>query len=275
MILPLPDLVRGQNVITSLRNEAKAYGGYGQKPSKAKQHKENQDVPWAEQNRSIVAQTRPRLFVTVAILRIIEAAYISSILPLTAFACRVTMHCPEGIQVWQIRQLLYPAGWDGTGTLHDAFSLFQSDRLSAIITILSAFMIPSLLLLAQAVTLNGSYLAIMGYIVHNQATFKATSNPMEGHPFDVFLRKATHDLFRNELGHPSTSIILVRALEIHTMFIAVVVAVFSWRFFGKTGHIGGLFPTVLANLLACYGANKVGMADNPKLLCLSKEISLE
>ena len=121
------------------------------------------------------------------------------------------------------------------------------DWTSSILALVSVLIITMTLLLTQAAISNRSYLSIMGYIagewtlvdsddpalehaspspwdsrrryrkgdliVHSypgfggQHVYMATSNSPEGRPFDLALR-ATHDLFRDEVGHPATSAII-------------------------------------------------------------------
>jgi hypothetical protein len=105
-----------------------------------------------------------------------------------------------------------------------------------------------------------------------QAIYKATSNSPEGRPFDIFLR-ATHDLFRNELGHPSTSMVLSTAIQGFLLFIGVnaILALLTAVFWGS--YSNGLLTTLVANLLACYGALNVGLTDHTELQQLSQEIA--
>lgn len=291
-----------------------------QKSSKSKMQKENQDAPWPEQNKSVVNQNRLRLFATVGLLRIIENIYICCVLPWTAYACRATGHCPEGIQLWQLSKILFPAGittaYRSDGDVRNDFAI-NADRWAELVTCLSVIAVSGMLFLAQAVNLNGHYLATMGYITGGwtlidtkkdssfssvgatpsqwdprrrykkgdmivanrplifgggQAIYKATSNSPEGRPFDIFLR-ATHDLFRNELGHPSISMILSTAIQGFLLFIGVnaILALLTAVFWGS--HSNGLLTTLFANLLACYGALNVGLTDHSELQQLSQEIA--
>ena len=137
------------------------------KSSKSKVQKEIHEAHWSEQNRSVVAQNRLRLIVTVALLRILENLYVANILPWTSYACRATGHCNDGIQLWQLSTVLFPVGITTTlRTDGSASNDFNSDPdyLASFVAGCSVIIVSVVLLLAQAVTLNGSYLAITGYI---------------------------------------------------------------------------------------------------------------
>lgn len=106
-----------------------------------------------------------------------------------------------------------------------------------------------------------------------QAIYKATSNSPEGRPFDMFLR-ATHDLFRNELGHSSTSKLLSTAIGWHLTFIAILAMMVLGNTILSNGRSNGLLATLFANLLACYGALSVGMTHHGALEQLSEQIAI-
>lgn len=174
------------------------------------------------------------------------------------------------------------------------------------IIMLSVIIITSLLLLAQAVVLNGSYLAIMGYIsgewtlvqdppqyfeapanwdpkrrykkgdliVHpgfgGGAVYRANTNNPEGRPFDLCLR-ATHDVFSSELGHASTSRVIAIATMVQMVFVGFIVCVLLcyWLMDYSTG---GLWTALLANIVACAGLATVGMTDYEELDNVANEI---
>jgi hypothetical protein len=182
------------------------------------------------------------------------------------------------------------------------------DRVSLVIIMVSVILITSLLLLAQAVVLNGSYLAIMGYIsgewtliqdppqyfeapanwdpkrrykkgdlilVHSRLlgagrVYRAATNNPEGRPFDLCLR-ATHYLFCNELGHASTSRVICISTKIQMAFVAVVFCMLVCYWLMDYGT-GALLTALLANLIACYGLATVGMMDYGELETVANEI---
>lgn len=319
LINPIPDLVAGCNVLKAVRNEARTQGGIGSKSSKSKVQKENQDGPWAEQNKSIVSQNRLRLVSTVGTLRILENLFVAVILPWTGYACRATCHCQEGIQLWQLSTILFPVGITSAeradAVLGKDFEDIQADYLSAVVIAFSVIMVSLMLLVAQAVTLNGSYLAIMGYIcgewsqvdpqkdasiksgganpsqwdpkrrykkgdfiVMNrsfwfprQAYYKATSTSPEGLPFDLFLQ-VTHDLFRNELGHPSASKLLTLSIQVHLIFIVLLMVIVIGNGLSSGSSANGLLYALAGNIVGCYGTIHAGFTNRSELQQLAKRL---
>jgi hypothetical protein len=104
-----------------------------------------------------------------------------------------------------------------------------------------------------------------------QSTYKAATNSPEGRPFDLYLR-ATHDLFRNELGHPATSKVISLASNVQLGFLLLLGLILGWyQVMGY--HSGGLLWTLAANLVAAYGTMSVGLPDHSGLQRLAREIS--
>jgi len=85
-------------------------------------------------------------------------------------------------------------------------------------------------------------------IAYDDAVYKAVSNSPEGPPFDPFLR-AAHDLFSDELGHPSSSNILP-SLSTGCVVLAAMLlsAVLIWKNAAWNYH-----PLVL-----CFASSLVG-----------------
>ena len=220
----------------------------------------------------------------------------------------------KALKVWQLPSLLFPSG---NAVPTDFCAKTSLDLKALILTVLSVIGISVTLLLAQAVTLNGSYLAVTGYICGEwievtdlqkesqnkggssnpsqwdpkkkstrradivavnrpfsfprQVFYKATSNAPEGKPFDVFLR-ATHDMFRNELGHPSTSKLLTFAIHGYLIFIAVLLFdVLVSGLVSDTSH-GKLFA-LAGNIIACYGAVKAGLTKSSEVGRIAAEVA--
>ena len=200
-----------------------------------------------------------------------------------------------------------PIGLTGPQPTHLS-SMFRSvapDRGSMFIITISVVSITALFLLAQIVTLNRSYLTIMGYvsgewtlvenppqdfeapanwdprrrykkgdlIVHpgfGGGVYRASSNNPEGRPFDLCLR-ATHDLFRSEMGHSSTSHVIVVATKIHMVFIILIVfMIVIYKIMDY--DVGALTTALLANLIASYGLMTVGLTDHRELAAVAHEI---
>jgi hypothetical protein len=273
------------------------------------------DMPWAEQYRSIVGENRFRLICKVALVRLLENLFICALLPRTGFSCRATGHCPEGASLLELSKVFFPVGITSAlrsdGIYQNEFALITPDRGSAFMTIASVLIITWALLLAQAATLNRSYLGIMGYIAGEwtvvdgpdpslagatpsqwdprrrykkgdlivqsypgfggQSIYKATSNSPEGRPFDLYLR-ATHDLFRNELGHPATSNAIAFASGVQLgLIMLLILMIFCYQLLDY--HCGSLLWTLAANLIAAYGTIGVTLPDYSEFGKLAQEIS--
>jgi hypothetical protein len=235
-----------------------------------------------------------------------------ALLPRTFYVCRVTGHCPENHTLGELKKILYPAAVSGLyrddGSHGNMFQWINPDRGSAIVTILSVIFITMLVLFSQLVTLNKSYLAIMGHlagewklvdgkanigpasqwdprrrykkgdlIVHSFAGFSssvymATTNSPEGRPFDLFLR-ATHDLFRHELGHQSTSTVTVMAAKVHLAFVGAIMMVlmsYVYMDYADTALLTALF----ANVFACFGMLYLGLTDYDEFEDIASEINV-
>jgi hypothetical protein len=267
-----------------------------------------------------VAQNRLRLFVVVGCIRIVENLFLAVLLPRTVFASHATGHAREGVEIWQLRPLLFSVGaGDAAAVCTTPYYNISSDWKSVILNGLSVIGVSVILLLAQAVTLHGSYLAVTGYICGEwievadlqtesennrtgtsnssnpsvwdpkrkykkgdivavnrpfsfprQVFYKATSNAPEGKPFDVYLR-ATHDMFRNELGHPSTSKLLANAIHFYLMFIAVLVLDVLASGLGSDSSQGKLYA-LAGNVVACYGAVKAGLTKSSEIRRIADEV---
>jgi hypothetical protein len=185
------------------------------------------------------------------------------------------------------------------------------DQGATLMTIGSVLVITLSMFLAQAATSNRSYLGIMGYIaggwtvvdssdpsilgvtpsqwdsrrrykkgdliVQNYSGFgsptiyMATSNSPEGRPLDLYLR-ATHDLFRNELGHPATSdIIAFSAGAQLAMSLLTVLMILCYQ--AMDYGYGALLWTLAANLIASYGILSTAMLNCSELAGLAQQIA--
>jgi len=105
--------------------------------------------------------------IAVIIVRVVENALLFGVLPRTHFACRATGHCPAGPPVWELSRILYPGAFnkvkrqDGGGGF---FLFMERDPLSMIWSFVGVVIISGLLLAAQTVILNRSYLSSLSYI---------------------------------------------------------------------------------------------------------------
>lgn len=214
------------------------------------------------------------------------------ILPRTGAVCRYVGHCSLHLSVTEMAKIFFPVGvnsklrqdFNSTGGAY-----MTPDNWAVFLCAVSVVVISLCCLLAQAATLNRSYLGIMGYVVGGWTVvdgsdvavsgaphwdprrrykkgdvivqnypgfggsfvYKATSNSPEGRPFDLYLR-ASHDLFRNELGHPATSEII--AFLSGVQIFLVLVTIFSILVYQIMDYgYGSLLCTLAANLIAAYG----------------------
>ncbi|KAL3757259.1 hypothetical protein ACHAWU_008420 [Discostella pseudostelligera] len=106
-------------------------------------------------------------------------------------------------------------------------------------------------------------------IAYGDAMYEAVSNSPEGPPFDPFLR-AAHDLFSEELGHPSASN-LMPSLSQGILVLAgmVLTAVLVWR---KAGwNYVPLVVCFAATLIAGYGVSH----STEKSMMGMKKVALE
>ena len=299
--LPIPDLVAGSNVIKSVRNEVR--GNAQHKSSKSKHTTVPTEMAWNEHYKPISTENRFQLSTKVAVLRTFDAVVTCILLTRTPLVCRATKHCPESSTWWELAMILYRPQ-----DVKTFFSTLRPDTGATLIALTSVIMITILLLLAQLVTLEKSYLAIMGYvsgewilvpdstrsviapsqwnsrrrykkgdlIIHSFPGFQpsiymANTNFPEGRPFDLSLR-ATHDLFRQELGHVSTSMVISYCSSIH--FIYMVGIVIFGLFYAIRGiNTSALVTAFVANLIASFGLVHVGLMDYDELQSIANEIN--
>jgi hypothetical protein len=210
----------------------------------------------------------------------------------------------------QLSRILYPQGI--TGVLRDdqgytshSFSI-HSDSASAFFTILSLIFITNALLLAQLITLNRSYLAIMGHLagewklvgnkqvetttpwdprrrfkkgdlvvdssrMFGNLVYMATTNSPEGRPFDLFLR-ATNYLFRHELGQQSTSALIYLTFKIHLCFMLSIFATIIY-YTSHGYHVQSLTISLMANMFACFGILYTGVTNRHELKNVANEVN--
>ena len=186
------------------------------------------------------------------------------------------------------------------------FESINPDTGAAVITILSIIVVTAVILLAQLITLNKSYLATMGHLagewklVHRkgkealsqwdprrrykkgdmivysypgfrQSIYMATTNSPEGRPFDLFLR-VTHDLFRHELGHQSTSGIISIIVKVHVAFMAIIsCTILYYMIMGYAEQ--SLVTSLIANMVACCGILQTGLIEYNELEDVVAEVN--
>jgi len=307
ILLPIPDLVAGSNVLKAVRNEAR--GNISAKSKNPKpQSTQYSDMAWNEQFKSISTENRFRLFAEVALLRTIDAGFVCGVLARTRWICRATGHCPNSPTWGELSRILYRPR-EITDNSHVSLT-FASDIGSIVVIFTSIVVITTVLLLAQLATLEKSYLAIMGYIsgewklvsdasaggsnnvpspwdsrrrykkgdyiVYSYPGFPpsiymATSNSPEGRPFDLSLR-VTHDLFRQDLGHVSTSMVISYCASIHNAFMAGIFMI-GLYYTIQGANTSALVTAFMANLIASFGLVHVGLMDYNELQSIAAEVN--
>lgn len=101
--------------------------------------------------------------------RILDYLFCCAVLPRTTYICRATGHCSPGAPVWELSKVMFPAGISdplrGDGTSFTSNSMPPDHTYSLIFTFVGVAGVSTLLLLAQALLLNKSCLAMMGHHV--------------------------------------------------------------------------------------------------------------
>lgn len=161
VLLPIPEFVAGTHVLKAVRAEAKAksLGGSGALGRSAS--KQNKDLPWVEQYKSITTENRLRLYYKVGMIRVIENVILCAILPQTEVVCRITEHCEAGPLLWGASGV---TGISGSRYARGSFDALMKDSFITRTTVLVMAFLSAFLLIAQMTVMNRTYLAIMGYI---------------------------------------------------------------------------------------------------------------
>eukprot|EP00934_Nitzschia_sp_Nitz4_P003362 Nitzschia sp. Nitz4//scaffold51_size120721//1612//3488//NITZ4_003711-RA/size120721-snap-gene-0.30-mRNA-1//-1//CDS//3329553814//3352//frame0 len=194
----------------------------------------------------------------------------------------------------------------------DSASPMSMDWGSTVLIFLSVAVVSATILIAQIVTLNRSYLGITGYVTGGWAkvdpslpslegipkqqwdhkvrykkgdvvtctasgwfgsatTYQATSNSPEGKPWDWFFYAASY-LFRNEIGHPSTSTLIKNACLAQMVLVGLTVWMTVYYYFGEY-NTASLLWTLAANLVAAYGTLHMTIPAHSEFATLAQEIA--
>lgn len=269
------------------------------------------ETAWAERVRSIATMKRVRLHLWVIAIRVLENVLLCGIIPRTLFICRVTGHCSTAMSAWELSRIIFPAGVstpyreDGVTW----FSHMEWDIPSAFWTIFGIVTVTFLLLGAHALVSNKDYLALFGYLacqwqsvdpeelqqlppsaspspwdprkkykegdlvsyaISGKKTFvyRATIDHPQCNPLGQFL---LHDWLQSELGHPSTSRLLIIMVNIQTWITGgYSVLWLLLTVLGRGRH--GLFTFVLANAVALHALMVAGETKSGVLIGLSDEM---
>ena len=298
--------VRNSGMASSGGGRSKGGGGSGRGSAP---QRESQDMPWSERVRPITTQNRFRLAFDVRLIRVLESVFLCGIFPRTAYVCRAVGRCPEGVQVWELNRLLFPTGISTPlrrdGALSITFGV--SDVISVMWSLLGIAFVSLILQTAQTVVLNKTYLAVLAYITNEwdpvtdhppeaslppvwdprrrykkgdlvlfppyrrrQTVYRATTNSPESKP-PGFRARFEQNLFKQELGHSSTSPLLYRLSLVQTVLVAVHVLVFlTCGLFGLATN--GMPSTIIAHIISAYAVIMAGMPNHDELAHLNDEI---
>lgn len=191
LIAPIPDLVAGKNAVKDIRTEAYVCAT---EISQRGVHRSNwlltgrkvvisilnlmsstsivtvriasDSAPWTESQRSIVSENRLHMTATVIFVRVLENVLLFGVFPRTYFYCRATEHCSKELPLWAMAQILYPGGHHRPERMENRHMLYamESDPISMVWSFFGVLLISVIVLSAQAVALNRSYLCIMSYL---------------------------------------------------------------------------------------------------------------
>jgi hypothetical protein len=101
--------------------------------------------------------------------------------------------------------------------------------------------------------------------------YRAMSNNPEGRPSDLYLR-ATHDMFKNELGHPATSHIIAFLSTLQFGLVGLLILVILLYQMLDYNN-GSLLWILAANLVAVYGTIGVAVPNYSEYDQLAHEIN--
>jgi hypothetical protein len=265
-----------------------------------------------------VVENRFRTYCQVTAGRVVENILLCVVMPRTLFVCRATGHCPNTCSWADLARILYHVGITSPLRSDNAFGspsgTVRRDLWSATMTLNSVIFVTVALLLCQAVTLNRSYLGIMGYLTGEwvlvdtdsdksilegpnrpslwdprrrykkgdlvaetaspnfgkTVVYRSISNNPEGRPSDSYSR-ASHHMFRNELGHPASSQVIAFLSTLQFTWILVLMLGILW--YQIMGHDNSsLLWTFAANLVASYGTIAVAMPPYSETDAMARDL---
>ena len=306
---PIPDLVSGISVPEAIRAEAKRAGGTGTGGGSSKSsrtsggrgvhhHHRHSEGPWAEEVRAAGSENRFRLHGKVALLRVAENIILCSVLPQSEFACVATGHCSGGPNLWELPGL---TGVTGRVNLGMYESLIR-DRTVSFIVGLTVVVVTASLLLAQAATLDRTYLSTLSYVSSGDFNMDSAGSSSAGgsgrssgryrksggggdsnlssslvgggegvRQYSLYLRTA-HALFRDEVGHPSTSRAISIASKVLGLHVVILFCTIGVYFFSGYDCLA-LLLTLVAALYVTEAVVVVGMMDYGELQGIAEQIS--
>lgn len=310
LLLPFPDQVAGGTVVRDLRHETRgaAHKKVSRKDALA-MGLTPMDAAWPERARPL--EDRCRLEWTVRVFRCFETLLLCGVLPRTSWICRATGHCAAP-QIWELYQVLYPIGITSPIRTDGNYStsLFVGSWMSALWMLLSITAVTLLVLLAQSIVLNKTYLSIAAYIssewepveesqlvgtpspsmwdprrkykkgdvvLHvgtgqGQLAYRATTNSPETRPSSNLSFRLEKTLnMRRELGHLSASTLLCKTTLLQSSLVGLDVLLLLLRW--VTGHsTKGCTAALAAHVVAAIALVCAGTPRTSKLVQLNAEI---
>jgi hypothetical protein len=124
------------------------------------------EKPWSESYKSIITENRFTLYFKVGILRILENLFVCAILPQSAYVCKATGHCDADTIM---------TGYHVGSDENSMFDYLIRDRATSFIIAMSVVVVTILMLVAQAVTLDKTILALKGS-VSSEASYSFRSH---------------------------------------------------------------------------------------------------
>jgi hypothetical protein len=120
---------------------------------------------WIRRQYNAISSNRLHASIFVVLGRVAENVIIVGVLPRTRFACRVMGHCSSGLSLSELSRVLFPGGLNTPKRIDgiDAIESIEHDLFSATWTVIAVVVTSSVLLLAQTIVLNRSYISMRAY----------------------------------------------------------------------------------------------------------------
>ena len=173
VVLPLPDLVAGGNVVKDVRQDShtprpssRTSRASKESSMQLSQYQLPQEAPWPERVRHISTAHRLRLHIFIILVRLAENVFLCVLLPRTLYICRATKHCPTSLPLWALSRVIFPAGISNPHRKDGvrSFALMEQDSPSAIWTAVCVVSVTITLLTAHALVTNKAYIATLGLL---------------------------------------------------------------------------------------------------------------
>lgn len=281
IILPIPDLVAGSNVLKAMKYEAKLHGRSNNRA------KRGEEVPWSEQYRSVITENRLKLSCHVILFRVVENVFLCAWLPVTELSCIVSGICEPGSRIW--KRIDAP----GIGIKADIsmFGFIEKHYLLNVAIGFTAAFITIILLVSQVVTLDKAYLSILGHLngedneymeshMRRTSAYKKNRNENfiqgKGNNFEKgfaeFYLKLMSDIFSNEIGAQSTSRIISFFIDLNFCLSIITFALCVVCFYLDVKCLS-MMMLLFANIYSGLGILRIGLLNHRRLTEVAEEIN--